>query len=126
MAPEKKTRRSIFAKAKSPDKSTVNFVFTGGQNMPEGSGRHVINADTRDNSEETMRESHSTLETLKNHYELSSLTINVPRRFLGVILSVIIVVVWEALARSDALSADRFPAPSVIIGALLELLRGNM
>lgn len=77
------------------------------------------------NSQDTLQETVVALQALKEHYSLPSLTFNVPRQIQGLVLPAIIVVVWEALAKSGALPANWFPAPSVVAATLLELLRGG-
>ena len=77
------------------------------------------------NGEETSRQTVAAVEALKEHYSLPSLTVCVPRRFQGLVLPVVIVVVWEALAEVGFLPANWLPAPSVVAATLLELLRGG-
>lgn len=49
----------------------------------------------------------------------------VPRQWLGLVLPVIFVIVWESLSRAGLLAANWFPAPFAIADTLLELLRGG-
>jgi sulfonate transport system permease protein len=48
-----------------------------------------------------------------------------PRQLLGLVLPVLLVIVWELLARAGILAANWFPAPFTIADTLLELLRGG-
>jgi len=48
-----------------------------------------------------------------------------PRQLLGFVLPVVLVIVWELLARAGILAANWFPAPFAIADTLLELLRGG-
>jgi len=77
------------------------------------------------NGEETSRQAVAAVEALKEHYSLPSLTVRVPRRFLGLVLPVVIVIVWEALSEVGFLPANRLPAQSVVGVTLLELPRGG-
>jgi sulfonate transport system permease protein len=47
------------------------------------------------------------------------------RQWLGFVLPVIFLIVWELLARAGLLAANWFPAPFTIADTLLELLRGG-
>jgi sulfonate transport system permease protein len=49
----------------------------------------------------------------------------IPRQWLGVVLPVLFVVLWESLSRAGLLAANWFPAPFAIADTLLELLRGG-
>lgn len=49
----------------------------------------------------------------------------IPRQWLGVVLPVVFVVLWESLSRAGLLAANWFPAPFAIADTLLELLRGG-
>lgn len=48
-----------------------------------------------------------------------------PRQWLGLVLPLLIVVIWELLSRAGFLAANWFPAPFTIAETLLELLRGG-
>jgi sulfonate transport system permease protein len=48
-----------------------------------------------------------------------------PRQWLGLVLPVVFVILWELLARAGLLAANWFPSPFAIVGTLLELLRGG-
>ncbi len=48
-----------------------------------------------------------------------------PRQLLGLVLPVLLVIVWELLARAGILAANWFPAPFAIADTLLELMRGG-
>jgi len=48
-----------------------------------------------------------------------------PRQWLGFVLPVMFLIVWELLARAGLLAANWFPAPFAIADTLLELLRGG-
>lgn len=77
------------------------------------------------NGEETSRETFVALEALKDHYDLPALSVRVPRQVQGLVLPVVIVAVWEALANAGALPANWLPAPSAVAATLLEMLRGG-
>jgi ABC-type nitrate/sulfonate/bicarbonate transport system permease component len=65
-------------------------------------------------NQDSMQETVAVLETLKEHYSLSSLTFSVPRQIQALVLPVFILVVWEAVAEVGVMSASRLPAPSVV------------
>lgn len=48
-----------------------------------------------------------------------------PRQWLGLVLPVVFVILWELLARAGLLAANWFPSPFAIVDTLLELLRGG-
>lgn len=48
-----------------------------------------------------------------------------PRQWLGLVLPVVFVILWELLARAGLLAANWFPAPIAIADTLLELLQGG-
>jgi sulfonate transport system permease protein len=76
-------------------------------------------------NQETSQETAVALQSLKEHYSLPSLSFSVPRQIQGLVLPAVIVVVWEVLAEAGLLPANWFPAPSVVVATLLELLRGG-
>lgn len=49
----------------------------------------------------------------------------IPRQWLGIVLPVVFVIVWESLSRAGLLAANWFPAPFAIADTLLELLSGG-
>ncbi len=49
----------------------------------------------------------------------------IPRQWLGIVLPVLFVIIWESLSRAGLLAANWFPAPFAIADTLLELLRGG-
>lgn len=51
--------------------------------------------------------------------------IRLPRRCLGILLPMLLVIAWELLARAGILAANWLPAPFAIVDTLLELLRGG-
>ena len=52
-----------------------------------------------------------------------SLRLNLPHKWQGLVLPVLLVIVWEVLSRAGLLAANWFPAPSVIFDTLLDLLK---
>jgi sulfonate transport system permease protein len=48
-----------------------------------------------------------------------------PQQWLGFVLPLVFIIVWELLARAGLLAANWFPAPVAIVDTLLELLRGG-
>jgi sulfonate transport system permease protein len=48
-----------------------------------------------------------------------------PRQWLGLVLPVVLVTVWELLSRAGVLAANWFPAPFAIVDTLLDLLHGG-
>jgi sulfonate transport system permease protein len=79
-------------------------------------------------SQEQAQESIVTFETPEAEpvrEQISSQGFRFPRQWLGLVLPVLFVIVWEVLARAGLLAANWFPAPFAIADTLLELLRGG-
>jgi sulfonate transport system permease protein len=57
--------------------------------------------------------------------QIPSLGFRFPRQWLGLVLPVVFVILWELLARAGLLAANWFPSPFAIVDTLLDLLRGG-
>ncbi|MBT1070512.1 ABC transporter permease [Pelotalea chapellei] len=60
-----------------------------------------------------------------SRFRVSGLTGRLPRKWVGALLPVVFVIVWELLSRAGLLAANWFPAPLSIAGTLVELLQGG-